>query len=281
MTTQITGQRIAPPRHLVEVNGTTLAVTRIGSGHSVLVIHGGGEDAAMLMPQAEALASAGLEAIVYDRRGTGASGREDWPGGGAGQHAADAAALIGALRLDRVTVLGVSSGGVIALAVAAGHPGCLARAIVWEPPAAGVIPGGAELTAQLMAPIDAHLAAHPGDFVGAQALLLELVLGFPVSVDDPAFEAARANAEPMIRDEPAITLAAFTAEQLGGREITLAVGSSPNEVVAGAVAVLAELTGRPPVQVAADHEVYLSDPSVLTAIVLASQSGVDEPGGNT
>ena len=281
MTMQITGQRTAPPRHPVAVNGTTLAVTRIGSGPPVLIIHGGGEDAGMLIPQAAALASAGFEAIVYDRRGTGASGREDWPGRGAGQHAADAAALVEALCLEDVTVVGVSSGGVIALAVAANHPGRVARVIAWEPPAAGVIPGGAELTAQLMAPIDAHLAAHPGDFVGAQALLLEMVLGFPVSVDDPALVLARANAEPMIRDEPAITLAVFTAEQLDGREITLAVGSSPNEVVAGAVAVLAELTGRPPVQVAADHEVYLSDPSVLTAIVLASQSGVDEPGGNT
>ncbi len=280
MTTQLTGQNIAPPRRLVAVNGTTLAVTRIGSGPPVLIIHGGGEDAGMLIPEAEALASAGFETIVYDRRGTGASGREDWPGRGAGQHAADAAALIEALCLDDVTVVGVSSGGVIALAVAANHPGRVARAVAWEPPAAGVIPGGAELTAQLMAPIDAHLAAHPDDFVGAQALLLEMVLGFPVSVDDPAFELARANAEPMIRDEPAITLAAFTAEQLAGREIALAVGSSPNEVIAGAVAVLAELTGRPPVQVAADHEVYLSDPAVLTAIVLAARPGVGQPGRN-
>lgn len=271
MTMHSTARPVTPLHQRIAANGTTLAVTRLGRGRPVLIVHGGGEDAGMLLPQAEALAAAGFEAVVYDRRGTGASGREGWPGGGAGQHAADAAALIEALCLDRVTVLGVSSGGVIALALAAAHPGRLAAAIAWEPPAAGVIPGGAELTAQLMAPVEAHLAAHPGDFVGAQALLLEFVLGFPVAVDDPAFASARANAEPMIRDEPAITLAEFTAEQLAGRRITIAIGSSPNEVIAGAVDVLAELTGRPPVQVPADHEVYLSDPSVLTAIVLAAQ----------
>lgn len=35
--------------------------------------------------------------------------------------------------------------------------------------------------------------------------------------------------------------------------------------------------GRPLVQVAADHEVYLSDPSVLTAIVLETQVALEPP----
>ncbi len=256
-----------PVTSMVAVNGTELAVTRVGAGRPVLLIHGGGEDARQLRPQAEALAAAGFEAVVYDRRGTGASGRENWPGGGAAQHAADAAALIEALGLTDVTVLGLSSGGVVALALAADHSHRAARVIAWEPPAAGVVPGGAEFTAQIMAPVDEYLAAHPGDFVGAQAILLEFVLGFPVAADDPAFADARANAEAMIRDDPAITLATFTAEQFAGRDVTLAIGSSPNELVAGAVAVLAELSGRPAVAVEADHEVYLSDPSVLAGIV--------------
>ena len=58
-----------------------------------------------------------------------------------------------------------------------------------------------------MAPVEDHLAAHPGDFVGAQAILLSAVVGFPVTADDPAFAAARANAEPFVRDEPTITAA--------------------------------------------------------------------------
>ena len=94
----------------------------------------------------------------------------------------------------------------IALDLAARHPDAVGRVVAWEPPAAGVVPGGDTITAEIMAPVEAHLAAHPGDFVGAQALLLSAVLGFPVSVDDPAFAAARANAEPFVRDEPAITL---------------------------------------------------------------------------
>ena len=55
----------------------------------------------MLAGQAESLAAAGYEVVTYDRRGTGRSGREDWPGGGAAQHADDAAALIDRARVGR------------------------------------------------------------------------------------------------------------------------------------------------------------------------------------
>ena len=164
------------------------------------------------------LAAAGYRVITYDRRGTGGSGREDWPGGGADQHADDAAALLG--RSTRaVTVVGVSSGGVVALELAARHP-----EVVGGSRLGAARPRGAArrrgVNAAVMAPIDEHLDAHPGDFVGAQALLLTAILGFPVTVDDPAFAPARANAEPMIRDEPTITLARSRADDLAGAEIT-------------------------------------------------------------
>lgn len=64
----------------------------------VLLIHGGAEEAAMLSAQAGAIASTGRRCIWYDRRGTGASTRQDWPGGGADQHADDAAALLHHLK---------------------------------------------------------------------------------------------------------------------------------------------------------------------------------------
>jgi pimeloyl-ACP methyl ester carboxylesterase len=251
----------------VDANGTTLAFTRRGTGAPLLLVHGGGEDAAMLDAQAASLAAAGYEVVTYDRRGTGGSGRDDWPGRGAAQHADDAAALLDALDLSPATVVGVSSGGVIALELAQRHPEAVARVVAWEPPAAGVIPGGREVTAEIMAPVDAHLAAHPGDFVGAQAILLGAVVGFPVTVDDPAFASARVNAEPFVLDEPAITLAALPPEGFVGRDVTIAVGSAPNEVVAAASEILAAVIGRAPVRVDGDHEVYLRDPAVLTAVV--------------
>lgn len=262
-----TGDRDAVRTRNVAVSDTTLAVELRGNGAPLLVIHGAGEDAAMLAGQAESLAATGFEVITYDRRGTGHSGREHWPGAGADQHADDAAALLQALDVGPATVVGVSSGGVIALDLAARHPHRVSQVVAWEPPAAGVVPEGEEITAAIMVPVEAHLAHHPGDFVGAQAILLSTIVGFPVTTDDPAFAATRANAEPMIRDEPTITLERFEPDALHGVDVTIALGNEPLGLIAAAAARFEEWTKRPPVPVEAEHEVYLSDPSVLTRIV--------------
>jgi pimeloyl-ACP methyl ester carboxylesterase len=267
VTTSPTTEPTAATSGTVAVNGTSLHVEHRGAGDPLLIVHGGGEDAAMLSAQADSLALAGYHVITYDRRGTGRSGRTDWPGSGAAQHADDAAALLEVLDTGPATVLGVSSGGVIALTLAARHPDQVRRVIAWEPPAAGVVPGGPEITGQIMEPVERHLDEQPGDFVGAQAILLSAIVGFPVTVDDPAFAAARANAEPMIRDEPAITLATFDHADFEDRDITIATGSQPNDIIAAAVSELAVLTGHDAVTVDADHEVYLNDPAVLTRIV--------------
>lgn len=255
-------------RTLVPVGGTALAVEQRGAGPALLLVHGAGEDASMLAAQAEALATTGYHVVSYDRRGTGDSGREGWPGEGADQHADDAAALLRALDLGPAVTVGLSSGGVVALAMAARHPESASRVIAWEPPAVGLLPGGDAITAALMAPIDAHLAAHPGDFEGAQAMLLTQILGFPVDRDDPAFAAARANAEPMVRDDPTITLRRFAPDELTGRNVEIVVGSTPNDLVAGAAEALAGLLDTPATVVPdADHEVYLTDPEVLASVV--------------
>lgn len=251
----------------IAVNGTTLYTERRGEGLPLLLIHGGGEDADMLGHQADGLVAAGYDVVSYDRRGTRRSGRENWPGGGADQHADDAAGLIRELGWTVPTVVGVSSGGVVALALAGHHPKSVGSIVAWEPPAVGIIDGGAEATAAIVAPVHAHLASHPDDFAGAQAILLSTVLGFPVSVDDPAFASARVNAEPFVRDEPAITTVALDRARLAGADVTIAVGSAPNDIIAAAADVLTGWIGRPPVRVDADHEVYLTDPGVLAGIV--------------
>jgi pimeloyl-ACP methyl ester carboxylesterase len=256
----------------VAAAGTTFAVDIRGEGDPVLVIHGGGEDRTMLAPFAEALAGHGRRVVTYDRRGTGGSGREDWPGNGADQHADDAAALLDALDIPSADVVGLSSGGVIALSMAARHPRSVSHAFVWEAPALGMVPGGEAINAQFMAPVEAHLAEHPGDYVGAQAILLTTILGFPVSIDDPLFAAARANAEPMIRDDTSIPLRPFTAEELAGLPITIAEGSAPNEAGAAATAALSGLIGQDPLVIdTPDHEVYLLDPAFFAEVVTSDR----------
>jgi len=264
---------------LVAIGDTTLAVSIRGAGPAVLLIHGGGEDADLLTGQAASLAAAGYRAIAYDRRGTGHSGRANWPGNGAEQHADDAAALLHALRIRRATVLGLSSGAVIALALAARHPELVRRVIAWEPPAVGVLPDGAAINDAIMAPINEFLAEHPGDYHGAHAILLSTIMGIPVTVDDPAFGSAWANSEPIIRDEPTIVSAAFTAADLSDTPLVIVLGSEPQEIIIQAAKQLSQWTGAATVQVSGDHLVHISDPAKLTKVLTTLDRSWSAAGG--
>lgn len=256
----------APRTGVVEVNGTVFFVERSGQGMPLLLIHGAGQDAGMLTAQARALTTAGFQVLVYDRRGTGHSGRDGWPGSGAEQHAADAAALIRIFSFAPAVVVGLGSGGIIALELAELHPDSVAHAIAWEPPAAGVLPSGREATLHMLSPVTAHMAERPHDYIGAQAILLSALTGRAVTVDDPDFARERVNAEAMVRDEPTITLTTFGDPLLG--EVTLAQGEAPSGLVRDAVAELDRRTGRSVHQVTGYRSDGLIDPAVLVCLVL-------------
>jgi pimeloyl-ACP methyl ester carboxylesterase len=157
-----------PPRiGRYPVNGTTLYAEVRGSGPAVLLVHAGGEDAEQWRPVAERLT--GFTVVTYDRRGTLRSGRDDWPGAGSAQHADDAAGLLETLGLDNVLVFGASSGGIPALQLALRHPDLIRRALIYEPGYFRLVPGGEDLLIPVTRAVAEHLAAHPGDWVGAWA----------------------------------------------------------------------------------------------------------------
>jgi pimeloyl-ACP methyl ester carboxylesterase len=245
---------------------TPLSFRTTGDGPPLLLLHGGGEDVGLLAPQAEAFAARGRRVVWYDRRGTGASTREGWPERGVAGHADDAAALLRELDAAPATVLGFSSGGVIALALAARHPDVVAEAIAWEPAALGMLPGAAALHAQIMAPVEAHLAEHPRDWAGAYAVLLGVLSEGRADLDSPVVQRMRVNAEAMLRDDgPVITTHAFASGELPADRITVAVGRGTSPLHAAVAGRLAEELGTPPLVVdgADDHEVYLDRPEVL------------------
>jgi pimeloyl-ACP methyl ester carboxylesterase len=236
-----------------------------GTGPTVLLVHGAAEDAGLLTPQAEAIAATGRSVVVYDRRGTGASTRDAWPGDGADQHADDAAELLARLGCGPATVVGFSSGGVIAMVLAVRHPGAVAEAIAWEPAAVSVLEEGRALHEQFTAPLRRHLAARPGDWPGAWAVMLDTLSGGNADHGDPMVVRMRRNAEPAVRDDAErITLRPFGPE-LGAAPVTIAVGAGPDPLHLAIAERLAALSGRPVERVASadDHEVYLSRPEVL------------------
>ena len=241
-------------------------VREAGHGPAVLLIHGGAEDAGLLDDLGYALAERGCRAIWYDRRGTGRSTRADWPGGGADQHADDAAALLRALDAEDAAVVGFSSCGTVALAFAARHPAAAAEVIAWEPAALGMLPDAAGLHAAIMAPIETYLDGHPGDWTGAYHVMLGVLSDGRADLSSPAVQRMAVNAEAALRDDgPLITTRGFVPGELPSGPVTVAVSENADPMHAGIAERVAALVGSAPVVVpgADDHEVYMLRPEVM------------------
>lgn len=118
---------------MVEVNGVRLYTRRVGDGPPVVVLHGGpGAHHDYLLPQYDRLAR-GRTLLYYDQRGGGRSPvpREaplDWQ-----EHVADLEALRAHWGLDRLTLLGYSWGGLLAVLYALEHRDCVARLALVSP----------------------------------------------------------------------------------------------------------------------------------------------------
>jgi proline iminopeptidase len=108
---------------LVSLDDGRLFYEVVGSGDPIIVVHGGpGLDHGYLRPGLDVLASS-HSLVYYDQRGTG---RSDFPLDSASINLAKFVSDIDDLRqvlgYERVTVLGHSFGGLIALAYAKAHP---------------------------------------------------------------------------------------------------------------------------------------------------------------
>jgi pimeloyl-ACP methyl ester carboxylesterase len=198
-----------PPRvRHCQLNGTSLYVEVRGNGPALLLIHAGGEDAEVWRAVAERMPD--FTVVTYDRRGTLRSGRDDWPGGGSIQHADDAAALLGALGLDRAVVFAASSAGIVALQFALRHPSIIRRALVFEPGLFRQVPGAETMQLPVSEAVDAYLAAHPNDWAGALGVFRHGVADATGGTDDflvppegREWYAAReeTDAEALVRDD--------------------------------------------------------------------------------
>jgi len=130
--------------------GVKIAYERRGSGPPLLMLHGLGYSGAGWGPAIEPLARR-FELLLVDNRGIGSS---DVPPGpySAADLAADAVAVLDDAELERVDVLGISLGGMVAQELAIGWPRRVGRLVL-----AATTPGGPhswpwpEATARLLA----------------------------------------------------------------------------------------------------------------------------------
>jgi pimeloyl-ACP methyl ester carboxylesterase len=163
-------------RHVIAADGTLLAVEEHGpeSGSVVLLLPGAMNDRGRLLPLAHGLAGLGLRAVTADRRARGESS-DATPGlaGAVDREIEDVRALVAGLG-DEVTLLGYSSGGVLALAAALTGVR-VRRLVVLEAPV--VVEGAPTRDATIGATLDALVAA--GDHSAAVELYQTRVVGLP------------------------------------------------------------------------------------------------------
>ncbi|MET4898585.1 alpha/beta fold hydrolase [Sphingomonadaceae bacterium jetA1] len=111
------------------VQGRTNYYVSVGEGHPVLLLHGISNSGRAWAPQVPALVAAGYRAIVPDQAGHGASSALSAPFG-VTDLADDMEALIDQLGIDRLDIVGLSLGGMVALELALRRPRHVGRLIV-------------------------------------------------------------------------------------------------------------------------------------------------------
>ena len=113
--------------------------------HTLLLLHGNGEDWHCFVRQIGPFVDAGYRVITLDSRGHGRSTRGRLPMTPA-QLAADALDALDALGVRRAIPVGFSDGGNLALLMATLRPDALEALVAAGP---NLVPAGAKLTAQL------------------------------------------------------------------------------------------------------------------------------------
>jgi pimeloyl-ACP methyl ester carboxylesterase len=122
---------IVPTMATLDVDGTELYYRERGGGAPMLLIHGLG-GSADVWGEAFELLSDQHRVVAYDRRGFSRSVHA--PVSDPRRHREDAAALLRALDAAPATVVGWSSGGVLALDLAIHHPELVSVLVLEEPP---------------------------------------------------------------------------------------------------------------------------------------------------
>jgi proline iminopeptidase len=136
---------------MVNVRGVRLYTRRIGAGPPVVVLHGGpGAHHDYLLPQYDLLARR-RTLLYYDQRGGGRSPIARDIAAGWREHVADLETLREQWRQDRVTLLGYSWGGLLAVLYALEHPQRIERLAMVCP---------APVTAEWRAEFQRRLAAR-------------------------------------------------------------------------------------------------------------------------
>ena len=266
---------------ILERDGVALNVLAEGSGETVVLLHGHTLDLRVWDEVAPALVRAGLRVVRYDQRGHGRSGSP--PSGYRwGDHAADLAAVIESLAPPAAHVVGLSTGGGIALECVLRRPETVRSLAVVGPR----VPDW-ELPAPMIASFRELARAIRAD--GVQRAVRDRWLSHPLIASSAARPDARGRLEAMVLTFPAGEYLASTRDapdrdwKVTDRvaEITVPTlvvrgeGEVP-EFVAMAELLAERIPGaRAAVVPGSGHLVPLEAPAPLTALLLEFLRGLE------
>ncbi|MEU9797557.1 alpha/beta hydrolase [Streptomyces sp. NPDC051000] len=142
--------------HTLKVPGATLRYETRGSGPALLLLPGGGADAAVWDPLAATLADH-FTVVACDPRGTTRSPLDGPPEDQSPAEQADDAALLLAKVTDEPAyVLGISAGAIVAVDLLQRHPDLVRRVVAHEPPLVELLPDAAEQRSFFASVVQAH-----------------------------------------------------------------------------------------------------------------------------
>lgn len=135
----------------VQAPGAELEYAEHGAGAAVLLIHGMAGDRQALAPLAAeiAMTGPGARALVYSRRGYGASSApEPYAGTTVAEQAEDAVAVLHALDARPAIVVGEDFGALVALDLLLRHADLVSGAVLADPPLFALVPDSARELAE-------------------------------------------------------------------------------------------------------------------------------------
>lgn len=159
---------------VARLRDTDLYYEEYGVGVPILGLHGTPSSAALWVDAAQRLAVHG-RCLIYDRRGFGRSSKPDpFDRIDLADHVADAVALLAALDAIPAIVIGRSTGGQIALALADRYPDIVGALVLLEPGAFSVDPVAQRWADDLRGRVVAQVADEPAR---AAEVIVAAVLG--------------------------------------------------------------------------------------------------------
>lgn len=253
----------------INVNGTTLYYEETGNGPTMLFVHGMAGFAGVWADQMARFSNA-FHCVAFDRRGHTRSPKGSVKQESVELHADDTAALIEALHLSPVVLVGSSGGARISIDVLRRYPELVRGAALSEPPVFALSPSiGADFMSKVKPAVEKALASDkPQSAVDAFFNVIDP--GFWDKASDERKDIYRANMPAMLADlqQPLYQL---TLADLGkiDRPCLMMYGSDSlkwfieiAKMIAGAIpnSRLVEITG-------AGHATYAAQPVEFAAAV--------------